>query len=83
MRTETDGTVTLADGTKRVFFTRPAGHGAGIFDITVDGAGMWAGKSLDGSTLEADQTGPTVDGLRAVRHRARCTASSTTTSPAG
>jgi len=62
-RTETDGTVTFADGTKRVFFTRPAGHGAGIFDITVDGAGMWTGKSLDGSTLEADQTGPTVEGF--------------------
>jgi hypothetical protein len=62
-RTETDGTVTFADGTKRVFFTRPAGHGAGIFDITVDGAGMWTGKSLDGSTLDADQAGPTVDGF--------------------
>jgi hypothetical protein len=63
MRTETDGTVTFADGTKRVFFTRPAGHGAGIFDITVDGAGMWTGQSLDGSTLEADQTGAIVDGF--------------------
>ena len=60
---ETDGTVTFADGTRRVFFTRPAGHGAGIFDITVDAAGMWAGKSLDGSTLEADQNGATVDGF--------------------
>jgi len=63
MRTETDGTVTFADGTKRVFFTRPAGHGAGIFDITVDGRGMWTGRSLDGSTLEADQSGPTVEGF--------------------
>jgi hypothetical protein len=63
MRTETDGRVTFADGTRRVFFTRPAGHGAGIFDITVDGAGMWTGRSLDGSTLEADQTGPTVAGF--------------------
>lgn len=62
-RTETDGTVTLPDGTKRVFFTRPAGHGAGIFDITVAANGMWTGKSLDGSTLEADQKGPTVDGF--------------------
>jgi len=62
-RTETDGTVTFADGTKRVFFTRPAGHAAGIFDITVDAAGMWTGKSLDGSTLEADQSGAIVDGL--------------------
>jgi hypothetical protein len=60
--TETDGTVTFADGTKRVFFTRPAGHAAGIFDITVDAAGMWTGKSLDGSTLEADQNGAMVDG---------------------
>ncbi len=62
-RTETDGTITFADGSKRVFFTRPAGHGAGIFDITVDGAGMWTGKSLDGSTLDADQAGPIVDGF--------------------
>jgi hypothetical protein len=63
MRTETDGTVTFADGTKRVFFTRPAGHGAGIFDITFDGTGIWTGRSLDGSTLEADQQGPTVEGF--------------------
>lgn len=62
-RLATDGTVTLADGTRRVFFTRPAGHGAGIFEIAVDGAGMWTGKSLDGSTLEADQVGATVDGF--------------------
>jgi hypothetical protein len=62
-RLETDGMVTFADGTRRVFFTRPAGHGAGIFEVTVDGAGMWTGRSLDGSTLEADQTGPTVDGF--------------------
>lgn len=62
-RTETDGTVTFADGTRRVYFTRPAGHAAGIFEITVDGAGAWTGRSLDGSTLEADQTGATVDGF--------------------
>ena len=63
MRTETDGTVTFADGTKRVFFTRPAGHGAGIFDITVTAGGMWTGRSIDGSTLEADQSGATVEGF--------------------
>lgn len=62
-RLQTDGTVTFADGTRRVFFTRPAGHGAGIFEITVDGAGMWTGRSLDGSTLEADQKEATVDGF--------------------
>ena len=62
-RLETDGTVTLADGTPRVFFTRPAGHGAGIFEITVDGAGMWTGTSLDGSTLEAEQQGAMVKGF--------------------
>ena len=61
--TETDGTVTLPDGSRRVFFTRPAGHGAGIFEVTVDGAGMWTGRSLDGSTLEADQKEATVDGF--------------------
>jgi hypothetical protein len=50
---ETEGTVTLADGVTRVFFTRPAGHAAGIFEITIDNAGKWSGRSLDGSTLEA------------------------------
>jgi hypothetical protein len=60
---ETDGTVTFADGVRRVFFTRPAGHAAGVFEVTVDGAGTWTGKSLDGSTLEARQSGPTVDGF--------------------
>ena len=62
-RLETDGTVTFADGTRRVFFTRPAGHAAGIFELTVDAAGMWTGRSLDGSMLEADQRGATVDGF--------------------
>ena len=60
---ETDGTVTFADGSKRVFFTRPAGHAAGIFEVAVDGDGAWTGRSLDGSTLEADQKGPMVDGV--------------------
>ena len=60
---ETDGTLTFADGTKRVFFTRPAGHAAGVFDVSVDGSGHWNGKSLDGSTLEASQRGATVDGF--------------------
>jgi hypothetical protein len=59
---ETDGTVTLADGQKRVFFTRPAGHAAGVFEVTVDPSGQWNGKSLDGSTLQATQRGPNVDG---------------------
>jgi hypothetical protein len=30
---------------------------------TIDAGGMWTGKSLDGSTFEATQTGPTVDGF--------------------
>ena len=60
---EAEGTVTLADGTNRVFFTRPAGHAAGIFEITIDGAGKWTGRSLDGSTLEAQQRGTTVEGF--------------------
>ena len=59
---ETDGTVTLADGEKRNFFTRPAGDGAGIFEITVAGDGSWKGRSLDGSTFDARQTGAYVEG---------------------
>lgn len=59
---ETDGTVTLGDGQVRNFFTRPAGDGAGIFEIAVTGAGAWTGKSLDGSTLTAKQTGNLVEG---------------------
>jgi hypothetical protein len=60
---ETDGTVTFADGVERVFFTRPAGHAAGVFDITVDATGKWTGRSLDGSTLEATQRGAMVEGF--------------------
>jgi hypothetical protein len=60
---ETEGTVTLADGVNRVFFTRPAGHAAGIFEINIDGAGKWSGRSLDGSTLEAQQRGTNVEGF--------------------
>jgi hypothetical protein len=60
---ETEGTVTFADGMSRVFFTRPAGHAAGIFEITIDSAGKWAGRSLDGSTLEGQQRGTTVEGF--------------------
>jgi hypothetical protein len=59
---ETDGAVTLADGQKRVFFTRPAGHAAGVFEVTVNAAGEWNGRSLDGSTLQATQRGAIVDG---------------------
>ena len=60
---ETHGTFTFADGTKRVFFTRPAGHAAGIFEITVDGGGKWTGRSLDGSVMEAQQQGAVVSGF--------------------
>jgi len=59
---ETDGTITLADGVNRNFFTRPAGDGAGIFEITVGTGGVWTGRSLDGSTLTAKQTGSLVEG---------------------
>lgn len=59
---ETDGMITLADGVARHFFTRPAGDGAGVFEVTVDGAGGWAGRSLDGSTLTARRTGTFVEG---------------------
>lgn len=57
------GKLTLADGQARVFATRPAGDGAGVFEVTVGADNHWDGKSLDGSTLEADQSGPTIDGL--------------------
>ncbi|MFN2506392.1 MAG: hypothetical protein ABR540_19625, partial [Acidimicrobiales bacterium] len=59
---ETDGTVTLADGQTRNFFTRPAGDGAGIFEVTVAGDGSWKGQSLDGSTFDARKTGAYVEG---------------------
>jgi hypothetical protein len=59
---ETDGTVTLADGVSRNFFTRPAGDGAGIFEVAVASGGTWTGRSLDGSTLTARQTGTLVEG---------------------
>ena len=59
---ETDGTVTLADGEKRNFFTRPAGDGAGVFEITIGPDGAWNGTSLDGSKLNARQSGPFVEG---------------------
>ena len=59
---ETDGTITLAGNQQRNFFTRPAGDGAGVFEITVAGDGTWRGRSLDGSTLEARQTGAYVEG---------------------
>ncbi|HVE47074.1 MAG TPA: hypothetical protein VNA57_10070 [Acidimicrobiales bacterium] len=59
---ETNGTVTLADGEKRNFFTRPAGDGAGVFEMTIGPDGSWNGTSLDGSKLNARQTGLFVEG---------------------
>ena len=59
---EPDGTVTLGDGVERNFFTRPAGDGAGIFEIDVNSAGAWVGRSLDGSTFTARQDGAFVQG---------------------
>jgi hypothetical protein len=59
---ETDGTITLADGQKRNFFTRPAGDGAGVFEVTIGQDGAWKGTSLDGSKLNAHQTGQFVEG---------------------
>ncbi len=59
---ETDGTITLADGVTRNFFTRPAGDGAGTFEVTIDAAGAWKGTSVNGSTLTARQTGNFVEG---------------------
>jgi hypothetical protein len=59
---ESDGTVTLADGVARNFFTRPAGDGAGTFEVTVAPGGEWTGTSLNGSTFTARQTGDFVEG---------------------
>lgn len=59
---ETDGKVTLADGVERNFFTRPAGDGAGIFEIAVGADGRWSGEALDGSTFTAAADGPFVEG---------------------
>lgn len=59
---ETDGMIKLADGVERRFFTRPAGDGAGVFEVTVGDEGAWAGTSLDGSTLTARQEGAYVQG---------------------
>jgi hypothetical protein len=59
---QSDGTVTLADGVQRNFFTRPAGDGAGTFEITIAADGEWKGTSLNGSTLTARQTGNYVEG---------------------
>ena len=59
---ETDGTISLADGRTRNFFTRPAGDGAGVFDITIAADGAWTGTSPDGSRLTARQTGSFVEG---------------------
>jgi hypothetical protein len=60
---ETDGTITLADGQTRTYFTRPAGDGAGVFEVTIAQDGAWTGTSLDGeSKLTARQEGLIVDG---------------------
>ena len=59
---ETDGKITLADGTERNFFTRPAGDGAGIFEIAVGADGKWTGEALDGSTFQAAKDGAYVKG---------------------
>ncbi len=59
---ETDGRITLADGTQHNFFTRPAGDGAGIFEIAVGADGAWTGKALDGSTFTAAKDGAYVKG---------------------
>jgi len=58
---ETDGTITLA-GVQHNFFTRPAGDGAGTFEVTIGADGEWKGTSLNGSTLTARQTGNYVEG---------------------
>jgi hypothetical protein len=59
---DTDGTVTLADGVQRNFFTRPAGDGAGTFEVRIAADGEWTGMSLNGSTLTARQAGNYVEG---------------------
>jgi len=59
---DTDGTITFGDGVTRNFFTRPAGDGAGIFEVKVAPDGSWEGTSLDGSQVSATQTGDYVEG---------------------
>jgi hypothetical protein len=59
---QTDGKVKLADGKLRNFFTRPAGDGAGIFEIAIGTDGAWKGRSLDGSTFTARKDGSYVQG---------------------
>ena len=59
---ETEGTIAFGDKEKQLFFTRPAGHGAGIWNVKVDKRGKWSGRSLDGSKLTARQTGDRVNG---------------------
>lgn len=59
---ETDGRITLPDGSEHNFFTRPAGDGAGIFEIAVGADGKWTGNALDGSTFQAAKDGAYVKG---------------------
>ncbi|HEX7275896.1 MAG TPA: hypothetical protein VF244_00840 [Acidimicrobiales bacterium] len=59
---ETDGQITLAGGVVHNFFTRPAGDGAGTFEVTIGADGGWTGTSVNGSTLTARQTGNYVEG---------------------
>lgn len=59
---ETTGYMTLADGTRRIFHTIPATHGAGIYDVTVSAEGHYTGRSTDGSTYDARQVGDYVQG---------------------
>lgn len=56
------GTLTLADGKARAFYTIPATHGAGIYDVTVSADGRYSGTATDGSRLEGRKDGNFVQG---------------------
>jgi hypothetical protein len=56
------GQVTLPGGTPRPFFAVPAGDGAGIYDVTVTGAGRYDGTSEQGGKLTLQQNGNAVTG---------------------
>lgn len=56
------GTFVGADGRSRVFYTIPATHGAGIYDVTVTSDLAYKGSSLAGAKLVGRKVGDFVEG---------------------